>query len=229
MYTTSVARSGPRLARSPSQLPPGRHGLSRSFVARNQRERILAAVAEATCSNGYASLKVQDIVTRAGVSRRTFYEFFDNKDEAFLAAYDEGAGRLLSSVRAAYQHEPTFPDRVTALFGAFLDILVASPTFAQMCIVEVMAAGPKAIARRTRVMEEFALAIEDSGRELLGERSIPGPLVAETIVGGVCEAVYRRIGRDETHELPALLPVIVESVVLQYLGEQAAADYRRSR
>src|SRR6516164_3645667 len=74
--------------RRPPQLPSGRHGLLRSFVAANQRERILSAVAEAVAELGYAEMSVEAVITRAGVSRRTFYEHFKNKEDAFLAAYD---------------------------------------------------------------------------------------------------------------------------------------------
>jgi AcrR family transcriptional regulator len=221
-----VPLDSPRAARAPHQLPPGRHGLARSFVARNQRERILAAVATVASTQGYGAMSVQDVVREAGVSRRTFYEQFKNKDDAFLAAYDEASGRLLTSVRAAFEGETTLEARAGAGFKAFLELLAASPAFAKMCIVEVLAAGPEAIARRARTMEEFTGFIEDSARTVLGRRA-PSPLIAETIVGGVYETVYRRIARGETAQLPNLLPDLVESALLPYVGEQSAAEQRR--
>lgn len=220
-----MALDSPRAARAPHQLPPGRHGLGRSFVARNQRERILAAVAEVASTRGYGAMSVQDIVGVAGVSRRTFYEQFKNKHDAFLAAYDEASGRLLKSVRAAFEGETTMEGRASEGFKAFLELLAASPAFAKTCIVEVLAAGPEAVARRTRTLEEFTSFIEDSARELIG-KDAPSPLIAETIVGGVYEAVYRRIARGETAELPRLLPELVESALLPYVGERRAAEQR---
>jgi AcrR family transcriptional regulator len=223
---TVVALHSPRAVRAPHQLPPGRHGLARSFVARNQRERILAAVAQVASVGGYGGMSVQDIVREAGVSRRTFYEQFKNKDQAFLAAYDEASGRLLASVRAAFERETTMEGRVRAGLGTFLDLLAASPAFAKMCIVEVLAAGPQAISRRARTLEEFSGYFEDSASTLLG-RDAPSPLIAETIVGGVYEAVYRRIARGETADLPRLLPDLVESALLPYVGERVAHQQRR--
>jgi AcrR family transcriptional regulator len=208
-------------------LPPGRHGLARSFVARNQRERILAAVAQVASVHGYGAMSVQDVVREAGVSRRTFYEQFKNKDHAFLAAYDEGSGRLLVSVRAALDAEKSFEDKISAGFRAFLELLALSPAFAKMCIVEVLAAGPDAIARRARTMEEFTGFFEESARLTLSREQTPSPLIAETIVGGVYETVYRRIARGETAELPKLLPDLTESALLPYVGEVRARAQRQ--
>lgn len=221
-----MATESEQAGRAAHQLPPGRHGLSRSFVARNQRERILAALAEEVSENGYPGVSVEDIVTRAGVSRKTFYELFGNKEEAFLAAYDEAAGRLISSVRAAYASESTFPARFGAGFLTFFEVLAASPAFARMCIVEVLAAGPAAVERRTRVMAEFARLIDENAHSML-KTPTPPPLVAETIVGGVCEAVYRRIAAGETELLPELLPDFIEAALLPYVGTDEAAAYRR--
>src|SRR5215510_10299498 len=83
--------------RRPGQLPGGRHGLLRSFVAANQRERIQAAA-----ELGYAEMSVEAITARAGVSRRTFYEHFKNKEDAFLAAYDALVRLVIRHIRRAY-------------------------------------------------------------------------------------------------------------------------------
>lgn len=211
--------------RTATQLRPGRHGLSRSFVARNQRERIIAAVGDATVAHGYSAMTVQDICDGAGVSRRTFYEMFHNKHEAFLAAYEEVAGRLLATFRAAFKAKPTFETRITAGLQVFLEVLAATPTFAHMCIVEVMAAGPDAVEQRSAWMAEFALLIDDHARTLLGPAA-PSPLVSETVVGGILEAVYRRIAAGETAQLPALLADLVESTLRLYLGEETACAHR---
>jgi AcrR family transcriptional regulator len=197
-------------------------------VARNQRQRILAAVAEATAARGYARMSVEDVVRGAGVSRRTFYELFPNKDAVFLEAYDQVANLLLAGVRAAYEGESGFGPRVTAGFRAFLELLEASPAFARMCIVEVMAAGPEAVAKRTAVMGEFAKLIEENAAsELDSHGSVPS-MHAQTIVAGAYEAVYRMIAAGETDKLSTLLPDLVESALLPYVGEDQAAAQKRA-
>jgi AcrR family transcriptional regulator len=187
---------------------------------------MLAAVAQVASTHGYGAMSVQDVVREAGVSRRTFYEQFKNKDDAFLAAYDEASGRLLTTVRAAIDAEKSFETKIGAGLSAFLELLAASPAFAKMCIVEVLAAGPEAIARRARTMEEFTDIFEEAARQTLLEQQPPSPLVAETIVGGIYETVYRRIARGETDVLPWLLPDLTESALLPYVGERRAAAQR---
>jgi AcrR family transcriptional regulator len=196
-------------------------------VARNQRERILAAVAQVASTHGYGAMSVQDVVREAGVSRRTFYEQFKNKDHAFLAAYDEASGRMMTTIRAGIDEEKTFEEKISAGFRAFLELLAASPAFAKMCIVEVLAAGPEAIARRARTMEDFTEIFELAAQQTLVKENPPSPLIAETIVGGVYETVYRRIARGETAELPRLLPDLTESALLPYVGEARATAQRK--
>ena len=197
--------------RRPDRLPSGRHGLSRGFVAANQRERIEAAVAQAAAELGYAEMTVEAIIARAGVSRRTFYEHFKNKEDAFFAAYDASVHQLARHVRRAYLNEPTARERLHAGIGAFLRFLAGDPAFARMCIVEVLAAGPRAIARRNETMRMFAEIIEDNIHELVPSCRRP-PLTAETIVGGIHEAVFSRILAGRIDELPSLaddLPVAI--------------------
>ena len=152
MFATPCKRS----SRDAHQLPPGRHGLPRSFVIQNQRERILAAVADVTSSASYAEMSVEDIIVTAGISRRTFYEHFKNKHSAFLAAYDEAAGRSARGgergLRVAHDLRSSACGPASRRFSA---LLAADPAFARMCIVEVMAAGPEAVERRNEAMKAF--------------------------------------------------------------------------
>jgi AcrR family transcriptional regulator len=212
--------------RESHQLPPGRHGLARAFVVENQRERILSAVADVASVAGYRDMTVEDVIVTAGVSRRTFYEHFKNKQDAFLAAYDAVVVQLLGVVQEAYEQEQSFAARMRAGLAAFLEFLAREPAFARMCIVEALAAGPDAIARRNGAMSAFATIIADNAREL-GTPLEPQPLTAETIVGGIYEVVYTRIVRGDIRQLPDLLPDLTYCAVLPYLGREAAGAERR--
>jgi AcrR family transcriptional regulator len=227
MFPPAVARRGSTSGREAHQLPPGRHGLSRAFVAQNQRDRILAAVADVTSVAGYGAMSVEDVIVTAGVSRRTFYEHFKNKHDAFIAAYDTVVKGLLDGVREAYEREETFPERLQAGLASFLDFVAREPAFARMCIVEALAAGPAAVKRRNAAMAAFAQLIDENAREL-GTTLQPPPLTGETIVGGIYEVVYARIVAGEIRTLPGLLPDLVYSALLPYAGQdEATAAYER--
>lgn len=212
--------------RLPHQLPPGRHGLSRDFVETNQRERMLDAVADVVSFQGYAAMSVEEIVSAAGVSRRTFYDHFTGKEDAFLQAFDRVTGELLRRVNAAFDGSATFPEAVVACLRQFLEFAADEPRFADMCIVEVLAAGPEAIERRTAVLNELSELLEHGAQTVPDRISAPG-LTAETVIGGIYEVVYSRVLQGQAGELPALLPDLAYSVMLPYLGPERAERERR--
>ena len=222
-----MARRARTRGRDLHQLPPGRHGLPRAFVAANQRERILSAVADVASVAGYRDMTVEGVIVTAGVSRKTFYEHFKSKDEAFLAAFDAVLEQLFAAVREAYGREQRPEARLSAALAAFLGFFAREPGFARMCIVEAVAAGPEAVERRNATMATFARIIDENARELDSALE-PSGLTAETIVGGIYEVIFARVVRGEIRELPALLPDLMYSVLLPYAGPEAAlAEYQR--
>src|SRR4051794_13367497 len=100
-WYSSVSMSGSGETHALRVLPRGRHAAPREVVAESQRERLLVAMADATAAKGYANVAVADVIERAGVSRRSFYEHFANKEDAFLAAYDAGVAGLLDAIAEA--------------------------------------------------------------------------------------------------------------------------------
>ena len=210
-----------RRLRQPQRLPSGRHGLPRSFVVSNQRERILDAVADVASLAGYAAMTVEDIIATAGVSRRTFYDNFRDKEEAYLAAYDAAVAQVIGLMQEAITHNDTFPGRVRDCLAAGLEFVANEPRFADMCIVEAPAAGRQAIQRRNAAIGTVA-ALLHAAPEDTTTRPRPPALVAEMIVGGVYEVVYARVLQGQTDELPNLQHDLAYSVMLPYIGHNAA-------
>lgn len=209
--------------RTPQRLPRGRHGLPRRFIVHNQRERMLVAVAEAVAEQGYPTTTVADIIARARLSRRTFYEHFADKQECFLAAYDTVVEQMLRGIRHAYEHGGRrWTDRVHAGLRAFVSYLAAEPAFARMCIVEVVAAGPEARSRRDAAMRTFIEFLEP-GREQAPRGVVVPPLAGEIVVGGIYEVIYARLLRDAAGDLTELLPELLYCALVPYVGHRAAA------
>ncbi|HEY1276489.1 MAG TPA: TetR/AcrR family transcriptional regulator [Thermoleophilaceae bacterium] len=189
-------------------LPPGRHGLPREVVVGSQRERILRGMAGAVAERGYARTRVSDVLERAGVSRRTFYEQFSNKADCFVAAYDDAVTRAMEDVQAGYAEPGTWKERLTRGFGAFLRFLSAQPDYARMCIVDVSAAGPEALERRDAALAGFAWLIAESHRDAPDAHVLPA-MYFDVIVGGIYHVIYQRVFRGQTEELPDLLDDLV--------------------
>ena len=105
---------------------------------------------------GYAATSVADVLAAAGVSRKSFYEHFANKAECFLEAYDDGVDRVLRTIEDALERETDAFALAATGVGAYLGWLVANPAFARTFVLEALAAGPAALARRAAVHERFA-------------------------------------------------------------------------
>lgn len=212
-------------SRKPHQLPPGRHGLGSDFVAGNQRERILTALAGAVSENGYANTSVDSIIKLAGVSRRTFYEHHSSKEDAFLAAFDSAVGRITAEVVRAYSGHDDFVEAARAGLECCLRVLAEDPAVARMVIVEVLSAGPEALQRRREVLSALTDRIVQASQGL-PETPIGPELTAETIVGAVLQVIYNRVSRGEADRLPDLLPDLLYNVLVPFLGHKRAADER---
>ena len=207
-----------------SRLPPGRHGLPREFVVHNQRERLIAGLAEAVAENGYASTTIAHITRHAAVSRRTFYEHFAGKDECFVAAYDTVMEQLRERVDAAYEAEDEWPQALRAGIAAMLSFLALEPNLARLSMVEALVAGPVVVERYDAAIRGLVPYIkagrEGRSPEVLAQLS---PTTEEALVGGMVSLISRRIIADRTAELEELLPDLVEFTLTPYLGTAEAA------
>ena len=214
----------PELAR----LPPGRHGLPREFVAHNQRERLIAGLAEAVAENGYAGTTIADITRHAAVSRRTFYEHFTSKDECFVEAYDVVMAELRKRVDDAFNQEEEWPQAIRAGIAALLEFLTASPHLARLSMVEALVAGPVVIERYDAAIQSLVPYFQ-AGREGRSEEILAGlsSTTEEALVGGMVSLISRRVFAERTEELEALLPDLVEFTLTPYLGSAEAAKVAR--
>jgi AcrR family transcriptional regulator len=215
----------PELAR----LPPGRHGLPREFVARNQRERLIAGLAEAVAENGYAGTTIAHITRHAAVSRRTFYEHFNSKDECFIAAYDMVMTELNQRVGEAFDQEEEWPQAMRAGLAAMLEFLTSEPHLARLSMVEALVAGPVVVERYDAAIQSLVPYFK-AGREGRSDDVLAGlsSTTEEALVGGIVSLISRRIFADRTEELGALLPDLVEFALTPYLGSAEAAKVART-
>src|SRR5919199_6604867 len=192
---------------APRPLPRGPHNLTRDDVITSQRQRMIDAVAAVVARKGYPATTVGDVVAGAGVSRKTFYEHFSDKEECFLAAFDSGVDALLDAIVSAEPAHPGRLARMQARVRAYLETLADNPDFARTFLIEVMAAGPRALDRRAEVHERFQHLLrdlyEETRREYPDLPAVPEPIWVAA-VGALNELVSQYVRQGQTAQLPEL-------------------------
>jgi AcrR family transcriptional regulator len=201
--------------------PPGRQRLSREFIARHQRARIVAALAEETMERGYRAVTVADIVRRAGIARNTFYDNFASKEDCFLATQDFAVEESLQRVLDAGAEEESWEARLAAGLGAFLKYVAGEPALARTCIVEALSAGPAAQERYEQSLQAFVPLLR-TGREYSEHGDDLPETLEETIVGGIFWVIYQRIVLGEAAQIESLLPDLVDFALTPYIGAESA-------
>lgn len=173
------------------RLRPGSGDLPRDQVEDIQRARILSAMVEVAAEMGYIGAAVAPVVARAGVSRRTFYELFDGREDCFLAAFEWGIEQARSVVVEAYRARRTWRDRVRDALAALLALLDSEPELARVCVIEALGAGKLVLERRARVLDELIAALGSSAPSRGADQ--PLLLTAEGIVGGAFAVIHGRL------------------------------------
>jgi AcrR family transcriptional regulator len=203
------------------RLPPGRHGLSRDFVVRNQRDRLTAGAIAAVAERGYHDASVTEICAAAGVSRRTFYSYFASKEECYLQTFDLVGEHLRQVMTEAGAEEEDWPEKVQARLAAMLDVFAANPNLVRFTLVAPLRAGDE-IGARYRLGLERLLEILTEGRPANGSVRHPSPAIEQALVGGMMALITWRVERGEV-DLPDLLPDLVELFLTPYVGRATAA------
>ncbi|MGH2854012.1 MAG: TetR/AcrR family transcriptional regulator [Solirubrobacteraceae bacterium] len=218
-----LAANGPPPARFPAAGGDGAPGRER--VAEIQRARIVTAMVELVCERGVSAITVADIVGRSGVSRRTFYDLFSDRDDCLLAAFEHAVARAAAVVVPAYEGAGSaWRDRIGAGLEALLKFLDEEPALGRLCVVDVLAAERPALEHRARVVEALVDAVHEGGaRPRGGARRRPARIVAEGAAGAVLAVIHARLCEPSPGPLSGLLNELMGMVVLPYLGAAAAA------
>jgi AcrR family transcriptional regulator len=197
------------------------HGSER-YVAGLQRGRLLSATFALVEERGFEGVSARRVSERAGVSNRTFYQSFTDREDCFLAAFDYAIESLEYEVRADWKPELEWAARLRTSLVALLAALDREPAMRRLVFVETLAAGPRVLARRAQLLEGVA-AVVDEGREGAKAPSELPPLVAEGVVGGVFGVIHERVLELRAEPLLDLLGSLMAMIVLPYRGGAAAA------
>lgn len=222
--SADVSAAAELLSGGEGQFPSGIRSLPPDLVSAVQRERLLAAMLRATAEIGYRELSVQDVLERAGVSRPTFYEHFENKEACFLAAFDTAASRLREQLDGAGEEGETWRDRLRSTLERLLRFVAEERDAAMSLIVDARAACPPALLRRDEILDHFASCLDSQVRAESPDRPQPSAIAAAGIVGGIEALLYSRLNRGEADGVESLLPSLMYFAVLPYEGHAVASE-----
>lgn len=197
------------------------NGLGHAQIVQIQRARILAAMFDVVAERGVGSVSVADVVERSGVSRRTFYEVFKDREDCFLAAFENALAFASRHVLPAYHAERRWRERIRAGLVAFLEFVDEEPAIGRLLICESLMGGSRVREHRDLTLSLIVAAVDEGRCESAGTKGLP-PLTAEAVVGGVLSVLDARLSRPGDMSLIALVNVLVSMIVLPYLGPAAA-------
>jgi AcrR family transcriptional regulator len=195
------------------------HGLDPEDVQRNQRERLQMALVELIAQRGYQAVRILDLTQLARVSRPTFYSLYADKEELFLAAYDEISKHTARTIMAAYETQGSPGERLRRAMHAFAELAAAEPEAVSLMVLGAFGAGPKALERRNRTLEALEQSIRAArstkareisanageGSSRAGGGAGGSDMIVKVILGGIREVTAARLRRDRAGELPGLI------------------------
>ncbi|HXB65032.1 MAG TPA: TetR/AcrR family transcriptional regulator [Solirubrobacteraceae bacterium] len=185
-----------------------------------QRSRLIAGAVQAIDELGHTRVSVGETTKRAGVSRRTFYELFADREECFVAVIDDAVDAVVAELATLNLNGRVWRERVRAGLASILAFLDREPVLARACVVQAPQAGPRVLARREEALARLATAV-DAGRSECARGETCTPLTAEGVVGAVFAIVHTRLVRGENPPLIGLLNELMGMIVLPYLGPAA--------
>ena len=202
------------------RLPPGRHGLDRDFVTKNQRDRLTVGIIAVVGQHGYGAATIAQICGEAGVSRRTFYSYFGSKEDCYLDALDRVLDHLSGALREAEEGATDWTSAVRARVAAMLDVFAANPDLVRFGWIAPLRAGHALLPTYHRNVK-YILELLSEGRPTESIRD-PSSVIQQAVVGGMMGSIALRVETQEPPRLTELLPDLVEFFLALYLGQEEA-------
>lgn len=202
-------------------MPTGRHLVPSDLVAQSQRERMLVAVTALVAEKGYRGTTIEAIAKKARVALSTFYEHFEDKEQCFLAAFDENVADARQVFAELVDPGRPWPEQIATGLEILLEMVVAEPARAKLCLVEAQAAGAAALARYQETLESVAPRLRE-GRDFTPNAARLPDGLEVAIAGGLAWLVHQRLVSDRVDDLKALLPEMLQVTLTPYLGQTEA-------
>jgi AcrR family transcriptional regulator/DNA-binding MarR family transcriptional regulator len=191
------------------------------LVSETQRSRMLSSAVRVISEHGYAEMSVSRITAGAGVSRRTFYDLFEDREDCFLAAFDDALARARQAMLEGCEGQRTWPEQVRGALLGLLLFLDRDPGARALLVLDALKAGPRVQERRVEVLRELSELLHETGSRAKSARELP-EITGEGVVGAVLGVIHTRLMAKRPGSMVELLNPLTGVVVLPYLGAAAA-------
>jgi AcrR family transcriptional regulator/DNA-binding MarR family transcriptional regulator len=184
---------------------------------------MLSAAVRVVSEHGYQKMSVARVAGGARVSRRTFYDVFEDREDCFLAIFEDALERAGARVSGAYEN-PNGGDWCERVRNALTELLVffdEEPRVASLLVVDALGAGPRVLERRAEVLKGLSTRLHRDGSRA-GNASKIAPLTGEGVIGAVLSVIHTRISQKDPVATLELLNPLMGMIVLPYLGQAAA-------
>jgi AcrR family transcriptional regulator len=215
VYSKARVADPPR-ADEPQPLPRGRHKLSRADVRDSQRRRLIRAMLDLVAERGYPATTVGDVVAAARCSRNAFYELFEDKEACYIAAADETGAEMLEALVSGAQQADSWLDALRSGTHSYLRWWVDNPGYAAAYLVDLPAAGRRALEQRDRVYADFAAMFAGLAARARAEQPLLPPLpplAPRLLVMAITELIAQEVREGRTAQLLELEDDLVRFVV----------------
>jgi AcrR family transcriptional regulator len=206
---------------TPRATPVDRAGRQGGHVLEMQRRRLLSATVELAYEGGVQALTVAMVCERAGLSRKTFYDIFDGREDCLYATFIDAVEQATRTVVSAVDGEERWRGKIRVALTALLGFLDYEPGMGRLLVVEALSSGEHTLSARGRVLAQI-ITIVDEGREEIKAGREPPPLTAEGLVGAVFSVIHARMIGGDTQPLLTLTGALMAMIVAPYLGPAAS-------
>jgi AcrR family transcriptional regulator/DNA-binding MarR family transcriptional regulator len=191
------------------------------LVSQAQRSRVLRSAVAVLHEHGYGQMSVARVTSHAGVSRRTFYDLFEDREDCFLAVFEDAISRAQALVVEAYARERGWREQTRAALRALLEFLDEEPGMSSLLVVDALKAGRRVQERRGEILAGCSAALHAGGSGAKPGRALPD-LTGEGVTGAVLGVIHTRSLTNSPGPMVELLGPLMGVIVLPYLGPAAA-------
>lgn len=175
-------------------------------ATRATRDRILDGAQAVLTRQGLRNSTVQHVLEEAGVSRRTFYQYFPSLEGVSLALYEQFTDAMARDMAARMDATSDPIERVKAAIGAYLDLQQSHGDLIVAFQAEAIGRDSPLAARREQTIDKMVTLVDRGIQESLGVKldlllirsllmAVEAAVIATQSTGTFTDADRRRVER----------------------------------